>query len=156
MRLIFHGRDILYTFYLYFSCFGEVRRRHTLAHYSHVCFAALRRCSTHFLGLLACAEVFHLYKGQADNGTLLLNYGFAVPENPYDAVTELLVPSPLGLVRVPLAEALTMRSEPTELLRVVALARAWDYQDRLKAGGDIRKTWENMEKTGQKEQTKLG
>ena len=30
-------------------------------------------------------QVFHLYKGQADNETLLLNYGFALPENPYDS-----------------------------------------------------------------------
>ena len=28
--------------------------------------------------------MFHLYKGDADNGTLLLSYGFTLSENPYD------------------------------------------------------------------------
>eukprot|EP00435_Cladocopium_sp_Y103_P002065 s1937_g1.t1 len=29
-------------------------------------------------------EVFHLYKGDADNGTLLLSYGFCLAQNPHD------------------------------------------------------------------------
>ena len=33
---------------------------------------------------VANCEVCHLYKGHADNGTLLQSYGFCVPENPYD------------------------------------------------------------------------
>lgn len=36
------------------------------------------------LSFLGAWQVFHLYKGDADNGTLLLSYGFTLSENPYD------------------------------------------------------------------------
>ena len=36
-------------------------------------------------------QVFHLYKRYADNGTLLLSYGFCVPQNPHDGSAGLLM-----------------------------------------------------------------
>ncbi|CAK9055998.1 unnamed protein product [Durusdinium trenchii] len=97
-------------------------------------------------------EVFHLYKGQADNETLLLNYGFALPENPYDVVDHVIFPFEgeaerwEALEAMPsvwcrrgrsvllrLSEALTSQTleVPTELLRAAALLRGWDYQEEL-------------------------
>ena len=40
---------------------------------------------------IKAGQVFHLYKGQADNGTLLLNYGFCLAQNPHDGGAGLLV-----------------------------------------------------------------
>ncbi|CAL1169300.1 unnamed protein product [Cladocopium goreaui] len=96
-------------------------------------------------------EVFHRYKRCADNGTLLLSYGFCVPQNPHDhvdrvifekdpgvslAALEAALPLPPerladGRVLIPLEEALTSTlAEPSEeLLRAAALVNGQDYEE---------------------------
>lgn len=96
-------------------------------------------------------EVFHLYKGHADNGTLLLSYGFCFAQNPHDqvdrvifqkdpgvslAALEAALPLPPehladGRVLIRLEEALTSTLvEPTEeLLRAAALVNGENYEE---------------------------
>ncbi|CAJ1442473.1 unnamed protein product [Effrenium voratum] len=71
-------------------------------------------------------EVFHLYKGNADNATLLQNYGFSLMDNPFDCVEELELPE----AKLQLAEALTMDTQeaPEELLMLCAEAKGRQYQ----------------------------
>ena len=61
----------------------------------HVCFFGAKPLKSKLLG-----QVFHLYKRCADNGTLLLSYGFCVPQNPHDGRAGLLMNKMNGRIHV--------------------------------------------------------